>query len=63
MQWIYHNGSFVLYCRNYYIADSFMNPGIYFGGNGAVNELQAFLTDGDGILHKKSTSKVAGCQL
>lgn len=45
------------------MADSFMNPGIYFGGNGAVNESQAFLTDGDGILHKKSTSKVAGCQL
>lgn len=36
LQWIYHNGGFVLYCRNYYIADSFMNPGIYFGGNGAV---------------------------
>lgn len=29
---------FMLYSRNYYIADSFMNPGIYFGGDGTVNE-------------------------
>lgn len=45
LRWIYHNSGFILYSRNYYEADSFMNPGIYFGWNGTVNESQDFFKD------------------
>lgn len=31
-----------------------MSPGIYFGGNGTVNESQDFLKDSDGVCIRKA---------